>query len=245
VLSLTGQQVINGALTTLGLLEQGGSPSVSDSNDALFELNNAWNAWGIDEGLVFATTSAQFTLTISTGSYAMGPTASSPFNVTPPARIYGAKFVTSGQRNSLRIVNADEYYAHKDLAASAVAPDELYPDFNVASGTGNVTLYLWPVPSVAGASLELDYSAPFGTWSLTGTYVVPPGFYDLLNYGLAFRLLPRYGATVSPQIAQTVAAIAERSESRIREMNRINRQLPPGTESQPTPPQPTAQPAER
>ncbi len=50
----TGQAIINSALTAIGILEQGGTPSVSDSVDALSELNAAWNAWGIDDGLIYA-----------------------------------------------------------------------------------------------------------------------------------------------------------------------------------------------
>ena len=86
----TGQQIINDALTTLGILEQGGIPSVSDSVDALAELNTMWEAWGIDEGLIYALVHRRFPVTANIGMYTLGPGAI--LNAPLPARIYEAIF---------------------------------------------------------------------------------------------------------------------------------------------------------
>ena len=56
----TGQQIVSDALTIMGILEQGGTPSVSDSVDCLGALNVFWQAWGIDEGLIYAQYPARF-----------------------------------------------------------------------------------------------------------------------------------------------------------------------------------------
>jgi hypothetical protein len=230
----TGQQIINAALTDLGILEQGGIPSTSDSNDALADLNSFWDAWGIDEGLIYAVQTKQYALTQNVGTYAIGLTAGSPFNVPLPSRIYSAFFTTASGRNEIEIVSQQRYFAHNDLAALAVAPDELYPDFNVLSATGLANLYLWPVPSVAGASLELETGAPFGLWTLQANYFVPQGFQDAIQECLAFRLLTRFGAAVDQAIALAVVAKAQKAEQRIRTMNAFNRKLPPGAEMAPT-----------
>lgn len=229
----TGQVIINGALTAIGILDQGGVPSFSDSNDALSELNDQWNAWGIDEGIIFAVTAKQYNLTANTAQYAIGPTAPAPFTGPLPSRIYRASFVSGGNRNPLEVVPAATYYAHNDLAAVAVAPDELYPDFNPDPITGLASLYLWPVPTTTGSKLELETGATFSVWALGVNYAVPQGYADAIKYCLAYRLLPRYGVAVAPEVAATVTALAAKAEARIREMNKINRQMPAGSEVSP------------
>lgn len=237
-IAVTGQQMVNSALTILGILEQGGTPSASESQDGLYELNGMWNAWGIDEGLIFGVQSITKALTAAVPSYTVGPAGA--FVTPAPSKIYQAFIVASdGSRNEIEVVNAARYYAHNDLAASAVTPDEVYPDFNVISSTGLVTIYLWPVPS-GTPTLQLITGAEFTTWTLNGTYYVPQGFLDAIQYALAWRLIPRFGVVVPQQIAQEVAMLGEKSELRIREMNKANRLLQPGTEMLAPPAQPGA-----
>ena len=95
--------------------------------------------------------------------------------------------------------------------------------------------YAHPVPSVAG-TLEMEISVPFSAWTLTDNYSIPQGFQDALEQALAFRLLARFGAAVAPEVAAVVQAVGLKAENRIREMNRINRQMQPGTEAAPAPP---------
>lgn len=229
----TGQAVINGALTTLGILEQGGTPSVSDANDALSELQHLWDAWGIDEGLIYSVVQQQFTWQANVKTNAIGPGAVAPFIVAVPTRIYAAYFIPgSGQRVDLDIVNSTAYYSHRDLNASAGSPDELYYDWNVAQASGDATLNLWPQPSVPG-TLEIDTAVPFLAWALAGNVNLPSGYEDALNWGLAFRLMPRFGVLVAQEVAQVVTAQAKVAEDRVRKMNEINRHLPPGSEAQP------------
>ena len=220
----SGQVIVNGALTTLGILEQGGTPSTSDSTDALNELNNLWGSWSIDEGLIMAERSEQFALTSSIGSYTIGPTG--VFSTQTPARLYKAFFVNAGGRNELDVVNAERYYSHNDLSAAAVAPDECYLDFNIDSVTGLESVKIWPVVSVSSTFLELLMGAKFVTWNLVTNYNIPPGYQDAINYALAFRLIPRYGVAVNPEIVQTVTVEAQKAELRLRTANAMNRQRP-------------------
>ena len=226
----TGQAIVNQALTTLGILEQGGTPSTSDSNAALAELNNMWQSWGIDEGLIFAEQAQQFAWAANAASNPIGPTATAPFNVALPQRIYGAWFIpASGQRIKVDLVNSERYHSHRDLTATAKSPDELYADWLVDPTAGTSTLYAWPVPNVAG-TLELNTAATFTTWVLATNYNLPQAYADAINYALAFRLIPQFGVAVLPQVVQTVVPLAQKGELRIREMNRINRQIQLGGE---------------
>ncbi len=231
----SGQTIINNALTVLGVNELGGTPSASDSTDCLGELNRMWSGWAIDEGLIYAVKSIQAALTATIGTYTIGPGAT--INQPAPARIYKAVFVTSAAgRIPLRIIDQDEYYSHTDLTASALAPDNLYPDFNIDPGTGYATLRLYPVQNVAGSSLELEIAVPFIAWILAGVYMLPAGYEDAITQALAWRLIPRYSMIVPAELAQVIQEVGQKAELRIREANKMNRKLVPGTEAL-TPPQ--------
>jgi hypothetical protein len=89
----TGQVIVNGALTDLGILEQGGTPSVSDSVDALGELNGMWEQWGVDENFIYAVLAKRFPTAASVGNYTIG--VGGQFNMPRPGRIYEARFLTA------------------------------------------------------------------------------------------------------------------------------------------------------
>lgn len=221
----TAQVIINNALTILGILEQGGTPSTSDSNDSLAELNAMWDAWGIDEGLIYAVSEITVPLSNTVGSYTIGSGAT--INVPRPSRIYKAAIGSTSSRNEVDVVDAAKYYSHNDLTASAATPDELYPDFNPDPTTGFAKLYLWPVPSFGGSlNLFVDIGANFIAWVLGTNYNIPQGYQDAIQYALAFRLIPRFAGSVPQEIVQVVTSIAQKAEARIREMNSINRKLP-------------------
>ncbi len=223
----TALTVINAALTHLGLLEQGGEPNVSDSLYMLGLLQTTWEEWGIDESLIFAVHTTQFALTAEVGIYPYGPDAPAPFNVPRPSRVYKATFVTGiGTRVPVEIVTAAKYHSHRDQGALAVAPDEVYLDFDTAQGGGTSTLFLWPVPSVSGASLELETGTPFGTWAFNVEYQLPPGYESAIGWALAWRAIPGFGMAVNQLVAETVRLNAVRAEGRLQAMNAANRQEP-------------------
>ncbi len=95
----TGQDIINNALRSLSILEQGGIPSVSDSTDALDQLNTMWDAWSIDDGLIYAITAGRYGLTAGQAQYTIGQPGDSGllpnFNAPRPAKIYRASITSA------------------------------------------------------------------------------------------------------------------------------------------------------
>lgn len=315
----TGQTIVNNALTILGIREQGGTASTSDSQDSLDQLNSMWAAWGIDEGLIYAILAQRFPVSANVGIYTIG--AGAQVNAPRLGRIYRATFLTAtggaiatqslgdagtgyaandtgvvlgaggtratytintvdltgavltftisaagtgylagngyqtqpagaqpgsgsgftvniltvtagGQnRTNLRIVPAEAYYEHNDLSASALTPDELYPDYN-PDVDGFSRLAFFPVPNAA-ATLELQAGVSFVEWTLVDNYQIPQGVQDQLENALAYRLLARFGAAVAQEVAAVVRDIGVKAEARIREMNKFNRQMAPGSEAAP------------
>lgn len=225
----TGQTVINNALTKLAINELGATPSVSDSTSALAELNNLWSDWSIDEGLIFAQIIVSKALAAATTPNTIGTGGS--INTQFPPRVYGA-YIAGTNRNELRVVDAKTYFGHNDLTASAVTPEEVYVDFNVDPTTGFANVYTWPVQS-GTPTLNLLVACTFAAWALATNYIIPPGYQDAIEWALAFRLAPSFGAIVPPQILQTVMDQGQKAEQRLRQYNRANRQLQAGTEQLP------------
>lgn len=92
----TGQTIITDVLTKLNLVDPGGSPGASDSAYALAELNIMWDAWSVDEGLIYAILALQFPFTAFQQNYAIGPGAGADWSITTrPQRIYGASAVNA------------------------------------------------------------------------------------------------------------------------------------------------------
>ena len=137
----TGQQIVSNALTILGILEQGGTPSVSDSVDCLSALNVFWSAWGIDEGLIYAQYPARFPWGASVAAYTMGPGAALALPQLP-ARIYRPHWVTvtGGAIATRSLANGGVGYAAGDTGI-------------VLDGNGTPAAYL--VATVDGAGTVL------------------------------------------------------------------------------------------
>jgi hypothetical protein len=225
----TGQTIINQALTTLNILDAGGTPSPSESADLLLELNAMVEAWGTEETLIPSIATAGYALTAAKNPYAMGPAAAAPFNVPRPVRVVSAYQVSplgaGTSRNKIRIVGATEYFAHNDLGAQATSPDELYIDW--ADVAGSLQLYLFPVPSQPTTSLELETWTPVAAFALGVNQPLPSGYQDAIQYGLAYRCIPRYGAVVNQAVAQVVTDIGKQAKQRIQKLNVMNRLLDP------------------
>ncbi len=158
---------------------------------------------------------------------------------TASATLTATIYVTTGNRNEIKLVDAGTYYDHNDLGASAATPDELYADYLTSGTDGTMNLYLFPVPKVAPLALELDMAVIFANWALATVYQIPPGYQDAIEWALAFRVMPAFGAAVNSTVAQLVATEAVKAEARLRAANSFDRQVPPqalmapGTPQQP------------
>ena len=60
--SYSAQTLINLALTDIGILEQGGTPSNSDSNAVLALLNNMVQSWQLQDKFIWSNACALMTI---------------------------------------------------------------------------------------------------------------------------------------------------------------------------------------
>lgn len=98
-MQVSGATIVNQALTILGINEQGGTPSASDQADSLTDLNTMWDAWSIEEGLIWEQVVARFPTAANVATYTIGQSQNGgpagQFNIQPPARIYKARVMTA------------------------------------------------------------------------------------------------------------------------------------------------------
>jgi|SRR5882724_5907656 len=227
----TGQTIINQALTSLNILDAGGSVAPSENADLLIELNAMISGWSIEDTLVPSIATAQYQLTADQNPYPIGPAATAPFNVARPIRITQAVLVSTvgsaTRRRPLRIVGSTEYFAHGDIGSIGTTAEELYPDY-ADSATDAMNLYLWPIPHCPTVTkLELEAWNAIAAFALAVDQKLPNGYQDAICYGLAFRCLPRYGAVVSAETAAIVTQLGVNAKDRIKNLNVKNRLLDP------------------
>ena len=159
---LTGQAVINQALTYLGILGQGETPSASDSAYVIQTLNSFWNAWGVDEGLIYARVAQRWPLAAGKGIYTVGQQAAGgaapDFSAPLPGKIYQAHVitVTGGAATATSLGDGGLGYAVNDTGT-------------VINSSGTPATYT--VNSVGGAGNVLTYTIGGGAGQGTGFLV--------------------------------------------------------------------------
>ena len=84
----SGQQLANNIMSHLGLNPPDGSAGASDSNTVLNVLNVMWNAWSVDEGLIWGQETYQAALNAGQAVYSIG--SGGDFATSRPARLYKA-----------------------------------------------------------------------------------------------------------------------------------------------------------
>lgn len=227
--SFSAQQLINQALYDLGILEQGGTPSVSDSNDGLSKLNGQLGQWRIQELFIWSVGIATYSLVANQVSYLIGPGAAD-FNTARPNWIERAVITLAGPNPSnviehdVRVTSMpEEYESIADKKSAGAIPELLYND----RADPVSTLYPWPVPKCATATGLKLYTwaqiADFATLATTAN--IPEGYSEPICFALAVRLAPSFGAAVAAETLQLCSALAQQGEQQLRTLNAKARNL--------------------
>jgi hypothetical protein len=221
--SYTAQTLINNAMTNLGVLEQGGTPNASDSAEGLRLLNYMIGQWHIDERFIWQKQTLSISpLTANTGTYQIGSSASSPFNVARPTFIEAAyiSFVGPASKvitNKLDQLTPEEWNDLADLSATAEIPQKLYYD----RGSPNGTINLYPIPRCnVVTGIVLLVWAQLATFANLATSVdLPDGYPEAITNALAVRMIPMFGVAINQQVAQLTSELAKQAENTIATLN--------------------------
>lgn len=191
-----------------GRLLVGESLSIDESADALIALNAMVGSWNTEALTCYAIRDESLTLTGAT-TYSIGPSGN--LNTDRPVEILGAYTVISTVSYSARIIEAEEYAAIPVKATTSTFPDRFYYQPTMPTGT------LYPYPIASSGTLHLLTRTPVGTFALTDTVSLPPGWEEALSSNLAVRMAAEFQVQPSPlvmQMATVSKANLKRANSR-------------------------------
>lgn len=216
----TAQVLISKSLTDLGILEQGGTPNVSDSNAMLTLLNFIVQQWHLKNLFIWQIVSTNWPLSANVGTYTIGPAGT--FNGPRPTYIEEAyiNFVGPGTNvisTPLNLLSAKQYNDINDLSATAELPQGLYNDR--ASPLSTLALYPKPRCTVV-TTLQLLTWAQLASYATLATSAdLPDGYAEALTAALALRAVPMFGAAAPGAVIEVIRAVGLAAEKSIAELN--------------------------
>lgn len=205
--------LVNSAMTELGLKSPEETLSTNDQNWGLEKLQRIIDRWNAARPTVFNVTFQKYTLlantqpiTIGPGGHTPAPQFAMPNGQARPVKIVAASVVlTSSTPNVdapfLKIRDDAWWAANRVKGLTSTLPTDLY--YSPDNPLGN--LYFWPIPTVANdVRLEMWTALAQVIDINTTSYGAPPGYWDALVMSLADALIPSYGTAVSPETAVMV-----------------------------------------
>ena len=220
------------ALSYLGVLDAGGTPSATEVAQALRTANDMLDNMSSEELMIPGLLLQTFTLTASTASYTIGTGLT--FNVTRPMAIEAAVHINTLNSQPLetpiKIVNGAEWASIDNRASDNNFIEYLFYDRAISGAK----VYVSPRP--LGGSIQLTmWTALTQFVDATTTLSFPPGYLQPLTYMLAMALAPRYAVAPDDVLVKN----AMDSMARLRNLNAalLGRKPPAGqTEAATAPP---------
>ena len=210
----TALEIIESAMSKLGLFGPGDVVSAEDGDVCLSRLNALVNSWESENLFAYTTTDTIFTLPASTTSRTIGP--SMQINIARPVKLL--RSFTRLNSIDYRLTPITEF-EYNDISfktsPGANVPSVCFYD----GGTPTGIVYFWPVVT---SSVEVHLITPEAggeATDLTTSYVFPPGYQRALEFNLAVEIAPDFDQEPSRMLLGQ-AANAKRS------LKRVNSRVP-------------------
>lgn len=201
---VTIRDVCRRALQRLMVEGSDGSMSEVDASVAFDILNELMDQWQSESLMLYANVRTLFTITPSTGTYAVGSGA--VVNVPRPVYVDGVSYVDNTQSPPLEIPllmltdYAWDSINQKTLTSNL--PINAY--YNPTFPTG--TLELWPIPTQASLQGVLYARTQVAKWtSLDDTVDLPNGWLRMMTTNLAVELGPIFEREPSNALVEQAA----------------------------------------
>jgi hypothetical protein len=191
--------IVNRALRLLEQIPSGGSPSSSESDDALVALNSLIDSWKLDKSLAYAMREETLPLVASTPSYTIG--ASGVLVTTRPVAIEDAWIVVNNVTYSTVPMTEDEYAMLLEKGMTSDWPDR----YLYRASYPNGTLIVYPVPNAA-RTMKLLTRTPLTALALSDTLAAPPGWERGMAYNLAVEIASEYEMEAPPTVQRIATA---------------------------------------
>lgn len=206
----TALDLIESAMSKIGILAAGETVSAEDAAIGLKRLNTLVDSMEQDQMFAYTTQDTVVTLPAGVTSLTIGP--GQQINMPRPVKILRGSFCRVGDQDyRLDPTTEPEYNAItlKD-SVSTICPCVVFFDGQTPAGT----LHFWPS---AATDVELHLITPEASGiaaDLTTNYVFPPGYARYIEYALAIEMAPDFNVTPSPMIIGA-AANAKRAIRRV------------------------------
>ena len=213
--TVTALDLITDALTELGALGDGESPSSSASTVGFRYLNRMLDNWATQRLSMTGVQTITKVLTNGTQTYTIG--AGGAINQVRPVWIQSASLIwtasTPNVSTPIDLLTAEQWNA---IAVTDIdgPPMYLYNDQAFPLST----LSLFPSPNASTFTLSLSVPVAIANFAdLSTSYAFPPGVNEALLYNLAVRLSAPFGKQVTPYLAEQ----AQRSFSDLKRTNLV------------------------
>ena len=193
--SMTRNDIIQEALELIGVAAGGETAQAADVSTADRSLNmmiKGWQAKGIQ---LWRQTEGSFSATAATASFTMG--TGGDFT-SRPLRITSARLSVNSIETPLMELSREEYFNLPNKTASG-RPTSYYYDPALTLGK----IYLWPtVATGTTATLKFTYQRSLEDFDAADNEPdFPAEWLECISYNLAVRLAPKFGATISQEVA--------------------------------------------
>jgi hypothetical protein len=194
--SLTRNDIIQEALELIGVLASEEAPAAADVLTADRSLNMMVKGW-MSKGInLWRQTEGSLTATAGQASFTMG--SGGDYTTARPLRISSARVSVGGVETPLVEMSRQEYF-DLPLKTTTGRPSAFYYDPQLSLGK----IYLWPtVATGVTATLKFTYQRSLEDFDAAANEPdFPQEWLECLAYNLAARLAPKFGTTVSPEVA--------------------------------------------
>jgi hypothetical protein len=188
--------ILTGALQKIQCYSPSEALTAADMQYSLRELNMMWDFWSARRIMAYNVNFAVFNIQANHQPHTIGP--GGDFDVTQrPVRIESCNWILNNSGSVVDVpmnIRDDAWWAGEQVKEIKTnIPTDLYysPDFPL----GNC--YFWPISNVAGqVRLEQWVLLPSAT-KQTDIVVLPPGYWNAVEWNLAIRIAPAFGAAAN------------------------------------------------
>lgn len=197
----TGRDIINQALWKAGITGRGITPSATDTQDALADLNDMLGQWRTQRFMQWSLLNTGFIGDGRVTPYSVGP--GGDYNMTPrPNRIesaflrqlqnVGSNFVDT----PLKVLEAREEYDRVNLKTLRSFPMAVFLD--TVTPLAQLYVYPWPYPAGQYAVYITTKNTMPVIALATDMSAFPEGYVPCIKFNLARRLRQAYGRGLKP-----------------------------------------------
>lgn len=202
---LTVRQVLQDALTDLGVLQEGETASDAQTSLALSRFNRLLDNWNADRLKVYADQYLTFTWVPGTSPTTIGPTGATWTTGQRPVTIEGISYIFPGGGTNayITLTPRDAQWWHNQITPELATTNPT--DFYYNPTWPNGSIYFWPVPQTA-YDVELQVRvvlSQFEISDLSDTFTMPPGYRDALTLSLAEELCIPFRVAPSQQLKES------------------------------------------